>query len=83
VFEDTKGIIIICKSNKERQHKGQRKKDKRTNNDPLNIHIKHTHKTKDRLTRTALKLKLLLLVTGKQTVKSASKLSLSCAPGHP
>jgi len=30
-LEDTKGIIRICKSKKNRQHNGQRKKDKRTN----------------------------------------------------
>ena len=35
-FEDTKGIIKICKS-EDRQHNGQKKKDKRTNND-LKIH---------------------------------------------
>jgi ribosomal protein S21 len=34
-FEDTKGI-----SKKNRQHNGQKKKDKRTNNDLQNIHIK-------------------------------------------
>jgi hypothetical protein len=38
-FEDTKGIIRIHKS-KDRQHNGQRKKYKRTNNDLQNIHIK-------------------------------------------
>jgi hypothetical protein len=38
-FEDTKGVIIIRKS-KDRQHNGQNKKDKRTNNDLQNIHIK-------------------------------------------
>jgi hypothetical protein len=44
-FEDTKGIIRICKSKKDRQHngrkKGQRDKQRST---------KHTHKTKDRVT---------------------------------
>jgi hypothetical protein len=30
-YEDTKGAIRICKS-KDRQHNGQKKKDKRTNN---------------------------------------------------
>jgi hypothetical protein len=49
-FEDTKGIIGICKS-KDRQHNGQKKKDERTNNDLQNI----TQKTKDRVTRTPLK----------------------------
>jgi len=36
-FEDTKGVIRIHKSKKDRQHNGQ--KDKRS--------TKHTHKTKD------------------------------------
>ena len=44
-FEDSKGIIRIRKS-KERQHNGQKKKEKRTNNDLQNI----TQKTKDRAT---------------------------------
>ena len=39
-FEDTKGVIRIRKSKKDRQNNGQRKKDKRTNNDLQNIHIK-------------------------------------------
>jgi peptidyl-tRNA hydrolase len=39
-FEDTKGVIRFRKSNKKRQHNGQRIKDKRTNNDLQNIHIK-------------------------------------------
>jgi len=42
-FEDTKGVSRIRKSKKERQHNGQKIKDKRTNNDLQ----KHTHKTKD------------------------------------
>ena len=37
---------------KDRQHNGQKKKDKRTNNDIQNI----THKTKDRVTQTPLKI---------------------------
>jgi hypothetical protein len=32
-FEDTKGLIKIRKSKKERQDNGQKKKDKKTNND--------------------------------------------------
>jgi hypothetical protein len=36
---------------KDRQHNGQKKKDKRTNNDLQNS----THKTKDRVKRTPLK----------------------------
>jgi hypothetical protein len=39
-FEDTKGVIRIRKSKKNRQHNGQKIKDKRTNNDLQNIHIK-------------------------------------------
>ena len=46
-FEDTKGAIRNRISKKNRQHNGQKKKYKRTNNDRQNIHIK----TKDRLTR--------------------------------
>ena len=42
-FEDTKGVIRI-RNSKDRRHNGQKKKDKRTNNDLQNI----THKTKDR-----------------------------------
>ena len=38
-FEDTKGVIRIRKS-KDRQHNDQKKKDKRTNNDLQNTHIK-------------------------------------------
>jgi hypothetical protein len=40
MFEDTKGVIRIRKSMKERQHNGQKKKYKRTNNGLQNIHIK-------------------------------------------
>ena len=39
-FEDTKGVIRIRKSKKNRQHNGQKKKYKRKNNDLQNIHIK-------------------------------------------
>ena len=39
-FEDTKGVIRIRKSKKNRQLDGQEKKDKRTSNDLQNIHIK-------------------------------------------
>jgi hypothetical protein len=45
-LEDTKGVIRVRKSKKDRQHIRQKKKDKRTNNDIQNI----THKTKDRVT---------------------------------
>ena len=39
-FEDTNGIIRIRKSKKDReQHNGQKKKNKRTNNDLQNVYI--------------------------------------------
>jgi hypothetical protein len=37
--EDTKEVIRIRKSKKDRQHNGQKKKDKKTNNDLQNKHI--------------------------------------------
>jgi hypothetical protein len=39
-LEDTKEVIRICISKKNRQHNGQKKKYKRTNNDLQNMHIK-------------------------------------------
>jgi hypothetical protein len=39
-FGETKVIIRICISNKDRQNNGQTKKYKRTNNDLQNIHLK-------------------------------------------
>jgi adenylate cyclase class IV len=36
-FKDTKGVIRIRKSKKDRQCNGQKKEDKRTNNDLQNI----------------------------------------------
>ena len=39
-FEDTKGLIRIRISKKNRQHNGQKKINKRTNNNLQNIHIK-------------------------------------------
>jgi len=39
-FEDTKGVIRIRISKKNRQNNGQKKKYKSTNNDLQNIHIK-------------------------------------------
>ena len=47
-FKDTKGLIRIRKSKKDRHHNGKTKKGKRTSNDLQN----KTHKTKDRETRT-------------------------------
>ena len=73
-FEDTKGIIRICKSQKDRQHNGHMKKNKRTNNDLQNIHIKlkiesNTNATKNRgWTQVFLKGKQLLLHKGTRRV---------------
>jgi len=39
-FEDTKGVIIIRISKRNRLHNDQKKKYKRTNNGLQNIHIK-------------------------------------------
>ena len=39
-FKDTKGVIRIRNSKKDKQHNGQKKKDKRINNDLQNIQIK-------------------------------------------
>ena len=36
-FEDTKGVFRIRKSEKNRQHNGQQKEDKRTSNDLQNV----------------------------------------------
>jgi len=47
-FEDTKGVIRIHKSKKNRQHNGQNQKDKKRS-------TKHRYKSKDRVTRTPLK----------------------------
>ena len=49
-FEDTKGVIRIRISKKNKQHNGQKIKDKTTNNDLQNIHIKlkNTNPTKNR-----------------------------------
>ena len=59
-FEDTKGAIRIRISKKNGQHNGQKKKYKRTNNDLQNI-----YKTKDRVTRTPLKIGGELRCSGK------------------
>ena len=39
-FEDTKGVFRIRISKKNKQHNGQKKKYKMTNNDLQHIHIK-------------------------------------------
>ena len=48
-LENTKGVIRVLKS-KDRQHSGQKKKGQKDNQRST----KHTHKTKDRVTRTPL-----------------------------
>ena len=58
-FEDTKEVIRIRKS-KDRQHKGH----KRDNKDKQRS-TKHTHKTKDRVLRTPLKIGSELRCTGR------------------
>jgi len=52
-FEDNKRVIR-CRKSKNRQHNGQKKKDRTTNNDLQNI----TQKTKDRAKRITLKIRL-------------------------
>jgi hypothetical protein len=47
-LEDTKGVIRFLKSKKYRQNNGQKKKYKNIKQ----RYTKHTHKTKDRVTRT-------------------------------
>ena len=47
MFEDTKGVIRIRKSKKNRKHNGQKKKRQKDKERST----KHTHKTKNRLTR--------------------------------
>jgi hypothetical protein len=39
-FEDSKGVIRIHQSKKDRQHNGQKTNNKKTNNDLQNIHKK-------------------------------------------
>ena len=60
-FEDIKGIIKIRKSKKDRRHNGQKKKNKRTNNDLQDI----THQAKYRVTGTPLKLAIQMAVLRK------------------
>jgi hypothetical protein len=50
-FEAAKGVFRIRISKKNRQHNGQKKKYKNIKQRST----KHTHKTKDRVTRTPLK----------------------------
>jgi hypothetical protein len=57
-FEDTKGVIRIHISKKNRQHNGQKKKYKQRS-------TKLTYKTKDRVTRTPLKTGVELRCSGR------------------
>jgi hypothetical protein len=59
-FEDTKGVIRIRKSKKDKQH-NSKQKGKNTNTDPQNI----THKTKDRVARTPIKTGVELRCSGR------------------
>ena len=64
-FKDTTVTIRICKSKKYRQHNGQTKKDKRTNNDLQNM----KQKTKDRVTRTPLKNRVIRMGKSKKNIQ--------------
>ena len=66
-FEDSNGVISIRKSKKDRQHNGQKKKVKQRS-------IKHTHKTKYRVTQTLLKTGGELRCSG----RVGSSFSMSC-----
>ena len=70
VFEDTKEVIGIHKSKKNRKHNGQKKKNKGANNYLQST----THKTKDRATRNPLKTR--------GQLKSAGKVSSSCSTSN-
>jgi hypothetical protein len=61
-FEDTKGVIRIRISKNNRQHNGQKKKDKQRS-------TKHTYKTKNRVTRTQLKTRGELRCSGRVGTK--------------
>ena len=50
MFKKIPKWVIRIRKSKDRQHNGQKKKDKRTNNDMQNT----THKTKDQVLRTSL-----------------------------
>ena len=61
--KETKGVIRRRKSKRERQCNGQKKKDKRTNNDLQII----AQKTKDQVTQTTLKTGAELMCSGRVT----------------
>ena len=51
-FEDTKGVVRIHKSKKDRQHKRQKKRDKTKNDYIQNITQKIKHRAKKKNTKT-------------------------------
>jgi hypothetical protein len=53
MLEDTKGVIRICISKKNRQHHGQKKKHKRTNKDLQNSRLCKLQKRCTRLAATS------------------------------
>ena len=57
-FEDTKGVIRICNWGRTDNKMSKKKKDTQRS-------IKHTHKTKDRVTRTPLKSEGELMCSGR------------------
>ena len=63
-FADTKGVIRIHKSKKDRQHNGEKKKKKKKKEDKQRS-AQHTHKTKDRVTRTPIKTGSELMCSGR------------------
>ena len=71
-FEDTKGGIIIRISKKNRQHNGQKKKVQKDKHRST----KHTHKTKDRVTRTPLKTGSEVRCTGRVSSSGTGRVNL-------
>ena len=63
-FEDTKGVMRIRKSTKNRQHNGKKKKAQKDKQRST----KHAHKTKDRVTRTPLKIGSKLRCSGRVSI---------------
>jgi hypothetical protein len=71
-FEDNTGVIKIRKAKMDRQHYGQQLKDKITNNDLQNT----AQKTKDRATRTPLKIGCELMYSGCVNFSCSPKVAL-------
>jgi len=67
-IEDIKGVIRISKSRKDRQHNGQKKKEKRTNNDLQ----KNSRSSNTNPTKTGCELRyILFLLSLYSTIKYA------------